>query len=128
MSILTSNHCLIQIYFLSFCDIRNNITSAASLTFSEVEETVVLNLLEGINPAKAAGLDNIAGKFLKEGASVLATPLTQICNLSIHLSTFPDKCKQAKLKPLFKKGITTKPQNYRPISVTEQLQKTHIVM
>ena len=102
---------------------RNNITSVASLTFSEVEETIVLNLLKSINPAKASSLDNIAGKFLKEGASVLATPLTQICNLSIHLSTFPDKCKQAKLKPLFKKGITTEPQNYRPISLLPLLSK-----
>ena len=63
----------------------------------------LLNLLKSINPTNAAGIDNIAGKFLKEGASVLATPLTQICNLSICLSTFPDKCKHAKLKPLLKK-------------------------
>ena len=37
----------------------------------------------GQKQAKAAGIDNIAGTFLKEGASVLSTPLTQICNLSI---------------------------------------------
>ena len=78
-----------------------NITSTVSLTFSEIEETIILNQLRSINLAKATGLDNIAGKFLKEGASVLAAPLTQICNLSIRLSPFPDKCKQAKLKPLF---------------------------
>ncbi len=102
---------------------RSNITSTASLTFSEIEETIILNLVKSINPAKAASLDNIAGKFLKEGASVLATPLTQICNLSIRLSTFPDKCKHAKLKPLFKKGITTEPQNYRPISLLPLISK-----
>ena len=33
---------------------RSNITSTASLTFSEIEETVILNLHKSINPAKAA--------------------------------------------------------------------------
>ena len=60
--------------------------------------------LEGINPAKAAGPDNLAGKFLKDGASILAKPVTEICNLAISLSSFPDDFKQAKLKSLFKKG------------------------
>ena len=63
-----------------------------------------LKLLEGINPSKAAGPDNLAGKFLKDGTSILATPITELCNLSISLARFPDDCKQVKLKPLFKKG------------------------
>ena len=52
---------------------------------------------------KAAGLDNLSGKFLKDGATILAKPLPQICNLSIKYSTFPNDCKIAKLKPLFKR-------------------------
>ena len=32
---------------------------------------------------KAADLDNLSGKFLKDGATILAKPLSQICNLSI---------------------------------------------
>ena len=50
---------------------------------------------------KAAGLDNLSGKFLKDGATILAKPLSQICNLSIKYATFPNDCKIAKLKPLF---------------------------
>lgn len=42
---------------------------------------------------------------LKEGSTVLAMPLTQMCNLSITLSVFPNKCKHAKLKPLFKQVL-----------------------
>ena len=83
----------------------------------------VLKLLEGINPSKAAGPDNLAGKFLKDGASILATPMTELCNLSISLDRFPDDCKQAKLKPLFKKGSKDEPKNYRPISLLPQISK-----
>ena len=34
---------------------------------------------------------------------------------SISLKTFPEKCRKAKLKPLFKKGCT-ETKNYRPFS------------
>ena len=65
---------------------------------------IVLKLLQEINPAKAAGTDKIGGRFLKDGAPVLVNPIKQLCNLSIKLSKFPEKCKIALLKPLFKKG------------------------
>ena len=43
--------------------------------------------------------------------------------MSIKLSTFPDKCKIAKLTPLFKKGSKTDPKNYRPISLFPLISK-----
>ena len=92
-------------------------------SFSNTTEQTVLKLLNNINPSKAAGLDNLSGKFLKEGSSVLAGPITKIINLSISLSSFPDECKHAKLKPLFKKGTTTNPKNYRPISLLPLISK-----
>ena len=92
-------------------------------SFSTVTEDTILKLLQNTNPSKAAGLDNLAGKFLREGATVLVTPITEICNLSIRLSAFPEKCKIAKLKPLFKKGSKTEAKNYRPISLLPLISK-----
>ena len=62
-------------------------------------------------------MDKIPAKFLRNGAEALAFPLTNMINLSIKLSTFPEWCKIAKLKPMFKKGTRTDPKNYRPISL-----------
>ena len=72
---------------------------------------------------KAADLDNLSGKFLKDGATVLAEPISQICNLSIKYSIFPSDCKIAKLKPLFKKVSKTAPKNYRPVSLLPLVSK-----
>ena len=74
-------------------------------------------LLQQLNPSKSAGINNLTSKFLKEGAPVLASPITDLINLSISLSSFPDDCKIAKLKPLYKKEAKTKPKNYRPVSL-----------
>ena len=59
----------------------------------------------------------IPTKFLKDGAEVLGLPLEDIINLSRKLSTFPEDCKIAKLKPLFIKGARTDPKNHCPISL-----------
>ena len=53
--------------------------------FHSVDFDTVLNILSSINPHKACGIDDIAGRFLKDGASILAKPITQIFNLSIKL-------------------------------------------
>ena len=65
----------------------------------------------------------MASKFLKEGASALASPITDLCNLSILLSSFPDDCKIAKVKPFYKKEAKTEPKNYRPISLLPLISK-----
>ena len=53
----------------------------------------------------------------------LNIPITQTCNLSVKTSVVPDKFKIAKLKPLFKKGSSTDPKNYRPISLLPLISK-----
>ena len=94
-----------------------------SFLLKPTNEVVILKLLEAINPLKAAGLDKLSGKFLRDGATLLVVPITKLCNLSIKLSIFPDDCKIAKLKPLFKKGSKIDPQNYRPISLLPLISK-----
>ena len=72
--------------------------------FTKVSEEIISDFLKELKTNKATGNDNL---------SVFATPTAQICNLSIKLSTVPDKCKIAKLKPLHKKCKKTDPKNYR---------------
>ena len=84
--------------------------------FTKVSEKTISDFLKELKANKATGIDNLLSLFLKDGSKVLATPIAQICNLSIKLSTVPDACKIAKLKPLYKKGKKTDPKNDRPIS------------
>ena len=98
-------------YAKTSCNVSNN------FEFSNVSEENVKKILISLDTSKAAGMDQIPAKFLRDGAEVLTLPLENIINLSIKLSTFPEECKIAKVKPIFKKGARTDSKNYRPISL-----------
>ena len=68
-------------------------------------------------------MDNLSSRFLKDGAKVLAKPITDLCNLSIISGKFPDSCKLAKLKTMYKKCSLTEASNYRSISLLQLISK-----
>ena len=72
------------------------------LSITSQEE--VFKMIQNIDILKAAGIDNLSRNFLKDGAEILAKPLSEIYNLSITSRAFPNACKVAKLKPIFKKS------------------------
>ena len=63
--------------------------------------------MQFVDISKAAGTDKISGRFSKYGENILAKPIAKICNISISSGLFPSDCKNAKLKPLYKKGSKT---------------------
>ena len=82
---------------------------------TSVSKNSILTILKATQVSKAAGIDNLSGHFLKDGAKVLSKPISDLCNLSIISEKFPHPCKVTKLKPLYKKGSVTDHCNYRPI-------------
>ena len=97
--------------------------SSKNFNFFSVSEEEVLKIIQNLDSSKASGIDKISVRFIKDGAVVLAMPISQIFNLSIKTSSFPDDCKISKLKPLYKKGSKTDPKNYRPISLLPIVSK-----
>ena len=93
-------------------------TDAFHLTYTT--EVDIEKILRSTNTRKAAGIDDLSGRFLKDGSQVLSKSVSELCNLSIKLGSFPDSCKIAKL---FKKGSKTNPSNYRPTSLLPLISK-----
>ena len=79
--------------------------------------------LKNIDLTKSTGLDNIGPRLLKLAAPFISDSLTYICNQSIINSTFPNKWKEGKVRPLHKNGPRDDTKNYRPISVLPVLSK-----
>ena len=78
---------------------------------------ILFKIIQNTDILNAADIDNLSGKVLKDGAEIIAEPLSEICNFSITFRAFSNACKFAKLKPTFKKCKKLNPSKYRPISL-----------
>ena len=83
----------------------------------------VSEFINGLNPAKATGLNSIGPKILKFANSVLSPSIAAIINKSFKLGTFPDEQKLAKVYPIHKSGPKSDPANYRPSSILPTVSK-----
>ena len=104
-----------------FAKTSSNVSN--NFEFSNVSEEDVKKILLYLDTSKAARMDQIPAKFLRDSAEVLALHWGNIVNLPIKLSTFPGECKFVKLKSIFKKAARTYPKNYRPISLLPLVSK-----
>ena len=80
--------------------------SIPNFKFELVNELLVVKTLQGPKASKASGLDNISPRMLKDGAVVVAKPLTRIVIESLSQGTVPSEWKYAKITPPYKKGMS----------------------
>ena len=50
---------------------------------STSEDKYFLKIMTNIENSKAAEVDNLSGRFLKDGAKILAKPIPALCNFPI---------------------------------------------
>ena len=77
-------------------DYYEKLSLSENFKLDSITEGYLFNVLKNVEVTKAAGLDQISGKFLKDGARILAKPISELCNLSMALGSFADACKIAK--------------------------------
>ena len=95
----------------------------SGFTLSPVTSLFVRKQLQSLDVKKAVGLDGVSSMFLRDGTDCIVAPVTHIINISIITETVPAAFKDAKVIPLFKKGSTLDPGNYRPVSILNVLSK-----
>ena len=67
-----------------------HIIQADAFHFTYTTEIDIEKILRSANVRKAAGIDDLSGRLLKDGSRVLLKPISELCNLSIKLGSFPD--------------------------------------
>ena len=78
----------------------------------------VRKLLANINTSKAIGPDQIPNQALKLAEDEIAPVLQHIFQQSLDSGELPEDWKRAHIAAIYKKGDTTNPANYRPVSLT----------
>ena len=95
----------------------------STLDFQRVEQNTVQSILHSLKVNKAAGLDRIPARLLKDAEAELAPSITYLVNKSISDGIVPDLWKVARVTPLYKSDDKLQVENYRPISVLPVLSK-----
>ena len=105
------------------------------LTDIEVTEIEILDAIGKLNENSSAGPDDIPSLFLIKTKESLALPLKILLRKSLDEGVIPDIHKLANITPIHKGGAKTKPEQYRPVSLTshvmkifERVIKKHITM
>ena len=125
---------LLNNYFSSVFTVENlsQIPNASSLfDFSDsealseiyVNEKLVEEKLAKINTGKSQGPDEVNPKLLMELRGELCKRLASLFNLSIQSGVIHQDWRDASVAPLHKKGSKSKPENYRPVSLTSIISK-----
>ena len=79
--------------------------------------------INNLDPCKATGCDGISAKQIILAQYIITPHLTSIFNTCIDTGTFPDLCKLADVKAIFKKDDPLVKKNYRPVSIPTAISK-----
>lgn len=114
---------LIPNWNYSFRNIPANANYPCNFQFRPVTLQTIEQHIDNLNSCAATGLDRISAKFLKKYKNHFLIKYTELANICIENSIFPEKFKQAKVIPIYKAGSKSNIGNYRPISVLNSISK-----
>ncbi len=104
-------------------DYNDNLYYNIKYSFPEITKNMILEIMKNINTNTSNGPDNINNIFLKETRISLVQPLEYIYNYSLIHKVYPKQWKKSNWTPLHKKDSIFKRENYRPISLCNNLGK-----
>ena len=99
-------------------------SNPVSIFIKSTSTIEILNLISTLNNNKSSGPFSIPTDIFKMTGNIMASPLTEIINLSFSTGIYPNNLKIAKIIPVFKnKGSNLQCNNYRPISLLSNINK-----
>ena len=100
-----------------------NDTEQDDLTDIDVTELLIKNAIGELNENSSAGPDDVPALLLIKTKDSLAFPLKILLRKSLDEGIIPDTYKLANITPIHKGGAKTKPEQYRPVSLTSHIMK-----
>ena len=91
---------------------------AEPLTSIVINATKISKAIDKLKASKSQGPDQIHPKLIKECKDSLLEPLEIIFRKSVETSQIPNIWTEGNITAIFKSGMKTKAENYRPISLT----------
>ncbi len=102
---------------------NTNFIKNLKYSFPTITKNMIEQILNNLDIHTANGPDNISNIFLKKTKESLLIPLEYILNYSLLHGEYPSQWKISNWTPLHKKDSPYKRENYRPISLCNNLGK-----
>jgi len=99
-------------------DFPSKVADGTELNNIDFNFSIVFKHLTQLKAKSSRGPDGLTAMFIKNLAPSLCIPLSILFSTSFNAADLPDIWKMANVTPIFKKGQTCDPSNYRPISLT----------
>ena len=87
-----------------------------SFFFSPISSLDVKLVIERMDN-KSSHIDTYSIKIIKYLRNIISPILSRLINNSFESGQFPQFCKVARVIPVYKAGVSTDVNNYRPISI-----------
>ena len=92
----------------------NSITTTSDKDFTMEE---ILTGIKSLKLNKSSGLDAISNEMIKSGANILSPYLCKLFNHILRSECYPNLWSTGFIVPIYKKGSSDDPSNYRGISI-----------
>ena len=99
---------------------KSKINSIDNIEFTTSD---IQKAIKELRSSAAPGLDGFSALLLKECAEELSEPLYTIFRHSLDTGEVPSILKDAIIVPIYKGGLKSLPQNYRPINLISHILK-----
>ena len=99
-------------------DINENDLTEVTITDIDIQ-----NAINEMDENSSAGPDDVPALFLIKTKGSISTPLRILLRKSLDEGVIPDIYKSANITPIHKGGVKTKPEQYRPVSLTSHIMK-----
>jgi hypothetical protein len=118
---------LLNEYFVSMCVADDSLSHVLNVTLPPCLNPLIditfsqlsaYKHLQKLKSSLSSGPDNIPPLFFRNLARVLAGAVTKLNRLIFATGKLPDMWRFAFVTPIFQKGCSSDPGNYRPISLT----------
>lgn len=98
-------------------------TCPSTLMLTPTDPREIYKIIMNLKNSNASGYDGITHKLVRQCANAICIPLCNIINSSLMEGLFPQEMKQAIVRPVYKDGDTSSPENYRPIANVSTFSK-----
>lgn len=90
---------------------------------SEASVNEIIDIIKEMKMTHSSGFDGFQLKHIKESVNNSSVFISTLINKIVESEVWPEKLKIQVIRPIFKKGVKTDLDNYRPISLLSVIDK-----